>query len=90
MVLLDLLGRRWILRLIWELRGEPMGFRELQDACDGMSPSVLNQRLGELVDGRIVESVADGRYRLSNRGRELLGLFAPLNRWAETWAKSLR
>lgn len=31
---LDLLGRRWILRILWELRSGPMGFRALQALCD--------------------------------------------------------
>lgn len=90
MALLDLLGRRWALRVLWELRGEPLGFRELQAACGGMSPSVLNQRLRELVETLIVETGEDGRYALSARGRSLLAQFEPLNRWAEAWAKALR
>ena len=90
MALLDLLGRRWVMRIIWELRDEPCGFRELQAACGGMSPSVLNQRLEELRKALVVEADDDGRYGLSVRGRDLLKLFAPLNRWAESWAKASR
>ena len=48
MALLDLLGRRWALRVLWELRDGPVPFRALQQRCDGMSSSVLNQRLAEL------------------------------------------
>ena len=88
MALLDLLGRRWSMRIIWELRDQPLGFRELQAACGGMSPSVLNLRLSELHKALIVQADRDGRYQLSPRGRELLKLFAPLNRWAESWAKA--
>ena len=54
MALLDLLGRRWSLRILWELREEPGGFRALQARCDSMSPSVLSQRLGELQEAEIV------------------------------------
>lgn len=89
MVLLDLLGRRWTMRVLWELRGEALSFRALQAACSGMSPSVLNQRLAELREARLVEAGESG-YALSPRGRELLALFAPLNRWAERWARDLR
>lgn len=89
MALLDLLGRRWTMRVLWELRGEPLGFRALQAACSGMSPSVLNQRLAELREARLVEA-GDAGYGLSARGRELLALFGPLNRWAEDWARDLR
>ncbi len=48
MALLDLLGRRWTLRVLWELRRGPLTFAELQRRCDAMSPSVLNQRISEL------------------------------------------
>src|SRR3954464_8092757 len=86
MVLLDLLGRRWVLRLIWELREEPRRFRELQDLI-GASPTIVNNRLAELREARLVELDAERGYRLTALGRELLELFLPLHRWAEKWAK---
>lgn len=89
MALLDLLGRRWTMRVLWELRGEPLSFRALQAACSGMSPSVLNQRLGELREAALVDAAESG-YALTARGRELLEMFEPLNRWADGWAQDLR
>jgi DNA-binding HxlR family transcriptional regulator len=86
MALLDLLGRRWALRILWELKKDTLTFRELQARCDAMSPSVLNQRLAELRDARIVE-VADDGYRLTNEGRGLLAAFSPLNDWAKRWGR---
>lgn len=86
MAVLDLLGRRWTLRILWELRSDTVTFRELQKRCDTMSPSVLNQRLGELRDTNIVELV-DGGYRLTTHGAELLTALAPINEWAKKWAK---
>ena len=50
MVLLDLFGRRWSLRILWELRERPMTSRALRVACDKASPTVLNERLKELRD----------------------------------------
>ena len=85
MALLDLLGRRWALRLIWELREEPLNFRRLQERCEGMSSSVLNQRLLELREAGIVVSTTAG-YSLTGEGRRLLELFPPLNEWAARWA----
>jgi DNA-binding HxlR family transcriptional regulator len=85
MALLDLLGRRWALRVIWELREEPLAFRALQERCAGMSSSVLNQRLRELRGAEIVELGRDG-YRLTGEGRRLLEAYRPLNAWAERWA----
>jgi DNA-binding HxlR family transcriptional regulator len=85
MVLLDLLGRRWALRILWVLRGDAQGFNELQQGCDGMSPSVLNQRLVELRDAGIVEVAPGGRYGLSRAGRDLLRALAPLDAFAKRW-----
>ncbi len=85
MVLLDLLGRRWALRVLWELRDGPLQFRELQQHCGGISSSVLNQRLGELRDACITER-ADRGYALSEEGERLLAELGPLHAWAERWA----
>ena len=49
MALLDLLGRRGTLRVLWELHeGHGQSFRLLRANADGISPSVLNDRLKEL------------------------------------------
>ena len=85
MALLDLLGRRWALRVIWELRDGPLSFRETQARCGGISSSVLNDRLAELRTAGIVEATGEG-YALTDEGRDLRALFPPLNAWAERWA----
>ena len=74
------------LRLLWELRdGHAQTFRLLQSSADGMSPSVLNDRLKELRGARLVD-VAEGGYRLTPPGLDLVKHLKPLNRWAEAWA----
>ena len=88
MVLLDLLGRRWVLRIVWELRQEPRRFRELQDAI-GASPTIVNSRLAELREAKLVELDAESGYRLTALGRELLRLFLPLHLWSAKWAKAI-
>ncbi|HYR68137.1 MAG TPA: helix-turn-helix domain-containing protein [Reyranella sp.] len=88
MVLLDLLGRRWTLRIVWELREGPRRFRELQDLI-GASPTIVNARLAELREARLVELDERTGYRLTTLGRELLRLFLPLHVWSEKWAKSI-
>ena len=84
MALLDLLGRRGALRLLWELRGERLTFRALQDACE-TNPSLLNTRLKELRATGLVDHVGSG-YGLTPRGRELFDLLLPLATWAQRWA----
>jgi DNA-binding HxlR family transcriptional regulator len=89
MALLDLLGRRWALRAIWELRDGPLSFRELQQRCGSISSSVLNQRLAELRAAGALEHGAHG-YALSAEGRRLLELYPPLDAWARRWARRTR
>jgi DNA-binding HxlR family transcriptional regulator len=86
MALLDLLGRRWTLRILWELRRGPLTFAELQERCDAMSPSVLNQRLGELRETRIAVHERGG-YRLTADGKRLLAALEPLDAWAKRWSR---
>ena len=84
MALLDLLGRRHALRVIWELREGPLSFRELQAACGGISSSVLNARLGELRAAGIV-TVRD--IELTPEGHRLREAYRPLEEWAARWAR---
>ena len=87
MALLDLLGRRWTLRIIWELREQPLTSRALRAACDEASPTVLQARLSELRQAGLVELMAASGYRLTAIGRELHETFLPLHRFAERWSK---
>jgi len=84
MALLDLLGRRWTLRILWELREATLTSRALREACDDASPTVLQARLAELRQAGLVK-LAPGGYCLTEVGRELHGTFLPLHRFAERW-----
>lgn len=86
MVLLDLLGRKWMLRVLWELRGDAFNFRDLQQQCGGLSPTVLNRRLAEMREAGIVMLQERRGYRLTPEGVQLLEVLAPLNGWAKRWA----
>ncbi len=87
MALLDLLGRRWSLRILWELRAVPLTSRALRAACDEASPTVLQARLSELREAGFVELLPAGGYGLTALGRELEQTFLPLHRFAERWSK---
>jgi DNA-binding HxlR family transcriptional regulator len=88
MVLLDLLGRRMTLRVLWELSraAAPLTFRALEEAAE-TNPSVLNTRLHELRAARLVAHDSRG-YVLSAEGASLLALLLPLHAWAEDWARA--
>jgi DNA-binding HxlR family transcriptional regulator len=87
MALLDLLGRRWTLRVLWELRTPAASFRDLQARCDGMSSSVLSARLADLREAGAVASQADGGYELTAEGQKLLEALEPLDAWAKRWGR---
>ena len=85
MAALDLLGRRWALRIVWELRDGAVGARDLQRRCDGMSSSVLYQRLTELQNANLLVKDTVGAYRLSEIGARLGGALSPLIEWSSDW-----
>jgi DNA-binding HxlR family transcriptional regulator len=87
MALLDLLGRRWALRILWELRQEPATFRSLRERCDAVSPSVLNLRLSELRAAGIVRLDPANGYGLTQEGDSLIRALAPLSDWARRWER---
>ena len=89
MVLLDVLGQRWTLRLIWELNlSAPVTFRELRSRCEDVSPTLLNSRLKELRELQLVE-LGDGGYSLTAHGKSLSARLAPLDAWAQDWAGTM-
>ncbi|GAA2153455.1 MULTISPECIES: winged helix-turn-helix transcriptional regulator [Glycomyces] len=89
MAALDLFGRRWTLRIIWELGNEPLGFRLLQRRCDDMSSSVLRQRLTELQEARLAEVRSDGTYALTTLGHDARKSLDPVIEWSRRWAAAL-
>lgn len=85
MALLDLLGRRWTLRILWELRDDAkLTFRTLQQRCDGVSSSVLASRLRELGEADLVAHAGEG-YTLTGQGRSLFATLVQLDTWANDW-----
>ncbi len=88
MALLDLLGRTWALGIIWNLNQGPATFRELQQRCERISPTLLNNRLKELKALQLVEMEAEG-YQLSKQGNALIKIVFPLGEWSTQWANQL-
>ena len=88
MVLLDVMGQRWALRVLWELTDGVATFRELRSRCEDISPTVLNKRLKELRELKLVDLTDEG-YALSMHGTSLSQLLGPLDVWANNWSKNL-
>ncbi|MCF8466318.1 MAG: helix-turn-helix transcriptional regulator [Sneathiella sp.] len=88
MVLFDVLGQRWTLRILWELRHGRLNFRDLRGRCDDISPTVLNARLKTLRELKLVDH-REGGYAYTDQGAELSRKLATFDQWAERWAKTL-
>ncbi|MGE4267514.1 MAG: winged helix-turn-helix transcriptional regulator [Deferribacterales bacterium] len=88
MAIFDLLGRSWAMGIIWNLNGHTLTFRELQERCESISPSILNTRLKDLRNADIVERTLDG-YQLTERGRSLIQLLLPFGAWSLKWSEEV-
>jgi DNA-binding HxlR family transcriptional regulator len=90
MAAMDLLGRRWALRILWELRDEPAGARALRSRCDRMSSSVLYERLEELTAAGLLARDEAGAYLLTDLGAALRPALESLDDWARHWSDTLQ
>ncbi len=87
-----IIGKKWYLIILHELTRGPRGFNELKRAVRGISAKVLSENLGEL-DARGLltrtvysESPVRVEYALTDKGRELDGIFLSMRVWGEKWA----
>jgi DNA-binding HxlR family transcriptional regulator len=83
----DLLGRRWALSVVWALRNGPTAFLEVQSLLEGISSSVLTNRLRELGEAGVVTTDDDGRYLLTPEGRSLCQALHSLRDWSDRWSR---
>lgn len=88
MALFDLLGRSWCMGVLWQSVGVPYTFRELQELCDNISPTVLNTRIKDLCEVGLLERTIDG-YILTNQGNKLIELLNPFDQYSANWAKEV-
>src|ERR687896_2507035 len=83
------LGKRWNAVVLGHLSAGPAGFRELSRAIDGISDSVLSDRLAGLAAGGLITRTVDEgppvtvRYELTERGRTLMPALEQISLWAE-------
>ena len=83
------LGKRWNGVLLGTLMTGPAGFAELKRAVDGISDSVLSDRLSELTRaGLVVREVDEGpplkvSYTLSESGEALVPALEALQQWGQ-------
>jgi DNA-binding HxlR family transcriptional regulator len=89
---LNVLGQKWVLRIVRVLGERTQRFCELQDALGGANSATLSQRLKLLEDEGLIERHAISamppwvEYSLTDKGRDLRGALTGIDRWADRWA----
>lgn len=83
-----ILGKRWSALVLGGLSAGPAGFRELSRAIEGLSDSVLADRLAELTQHQLVHRQVDEgppvsvSYELTEHGRALMPALDQISAWA--------
>src|SRR5688500_597807 len=89
---LNILGQKWVLRIVRELGLRTQRFCELQDALGGANSATLSQRLKLLEDEGLIDRRAVSEtppwveYSLTQKGIDLRRAIAGIDRWADRWA----
>lgn len=89
---LNVLGQKWVMRIIRALGDRTQRFCELQDALGGANSATLSQRLKLLEDEMLIErrevSIVPPwvEYSLTAKGSELRDAIAGIDLWAERWS----
>jgi DNA-binding HxlR family transcriptional regulator len=85
----EFLGKRWNGVVLGNLSEGPAGFRELSRAIDGISDSVLSDRLSDLADAGLIKRTVDEgpplavSYSLTDRGEALIPALGQISLWAQ-------
>ena len=87
----EILGAKWTALLVHDLSEGARRFSQLENACPGISPRTLSERLRALETEEIVErrSYAESpprvEYELTEKGRALLPVIAEMRRFGHAW-----
>ena len=92
---MELLGQRWTLLVISRIIDGCHTFSEIHRGVPRISPSLLSQRLQELVDhGIVCKEKKDGkntyRYDVTEAGRSLESIIMHIAVWGQHWGRDMR
>lgn len=89
---LNVLGQKWVMRIVRALGERTQRFCELQDALGGANSATLSQRLKLLEDEGLVDRTMVSEvppwveYSLTTKGSDLRRAIVGIDRWADRWA----
>jgi DNA-binding HxlR family transcriptional regulator len=86
-----ILGAKWTALIVHDLSEGARRFSQLENACPGISPRTLSERLRALESEEIVErrsypeSPPRVEYELTEKGRALLPVIGEMRRFGHAW-----
>src|SRR5690348_3716908 len=85
---MELLDERWTMLVLRELMAGSERFNDLRRGLPRMSPALLSKRLHTLSVAGLIRN-DDGRYLLTDAGRELLPIVQAIAVWGVRWIGEL-
>lgn len=88
--MLNLLGSKWVLLILQNLREKPHGFNQLLRSIEGISPRILSLRLKSLAEAGLISkkilptNPPQVEYSLTKKGISLQTVILSLSKWAES------
>ena len=88
----DIVGHKWTALILHELADEPRRFKDLEQACEGISTRTLAERLRALESAGVLlrrsypESPPRVEYELTAKGAALLPIVGEMQRFGEAWS----
>ena len=85
----DILGGKWKLAILWNLRNKTLRFGQLANVIEGVSRKVLSDQLQQMEKDRLIirksynEIPPRVEYSLTKTGKELEPLFNKLEEWVD-------
>ncbi|MGL5312403.1 MAG: winged helix-turn-helix transcriptional regulator [Peptostreptococcaceae bacterium] len=87
----NILGKKWVAVIIWELQHKKMRFGELQRSVEGCTKKMLTQQLDLLIKHNIVvndkktyNNTVESTYYLSESGIKLLPIMETMITWSNS------
>lgn len=86
----NILGKKWVAGIIWNIQGDKIRFGDLQRVLEGCSKKMLTQQLELLIENNIiindkktVNNVVESTYYLSESGLLLLPIMNKMMNWSD-------
>ncbi len=86
---MELIGQRWMLRVLWELEPGCLGFLELRRRMGNCSSSMLSTRLQHLQIAGLITKNPDKTYELTAAGTELGAAMQSVWEWSRRWSETV-